>query len=345
MKAYNLTLIPSFLWSLLLLCCFSCQEKQTSPALFEHSGLALGTSYQITYISDKPLDLKKPLDSIFLVINQSMSTYWPESDISRINRDDLSVLPDEHLAYNFKKSKEIHRRSFGYFDPTIAPLVNAYGFGPNKVFTPPDSTSIDSLLQLVGLDKIEINANGFLTKPTGVKLDFNAIAKGYTVDVISHYLKSKKLEHFIVEIGGELYASGYQSIKQKPWTLGIEAFNDENFSRDLAQRIQLENKALATSGSYRKQRKSPDSTQTITHIVDPKTGNATISAVLSASVVADDCITADAFATAFMVMPVELILEIAPNLTDIELLIYYKDKEGAITSYETSGFQALKLSN
>lgn len=345
MRTNKTTFNLSCLFSIFLICVISCQQKPTAPRLYEYSGQALGTSYNITYISDQPLELKKPLDSIFTIINQSMSTYWPDSDISKINRDDLSVLPDEHLTYNLKKAKEIHRRTFGYFDPTIAPLVSAYGFGPNRVFTVPDSTSIDSLLAMVGLDKVEITTEGFIKKPNGVQLDFNAIAKGYTVDVVSDYLRAQEITNFIVEIGGELYASGYHSIKQKPWVLGIENFNDENRERELVQKIKLENKALATSGNYRKQRSNADSTQTFAHIVNPKTGKAELGEVLSASVVADDCITADAFATAFIVMPVALVLEIAPNLTDIELLIYYKDENGAIASYASTGFQALMLSN
>jgi thiamine biosynthesis lipoprotein len=310
----------------------SCSEEKNIQ-MFKTSGNGLGTTYNISYFSTKEINLNPQIDSIFNVINSSLSTYIEDSDISRLNRgEDVQV--DKHFIKVFNASVSIFEATNGYFDPSIGPLVNAYGFGPTKPLDTLDAALLDSLLLKVGLGKFKLANNTISTNVQGFYLDFNAIAKGYAVDVVADHLANLGLTNYFVELGGEIVAKGINLENNGPWRFGIEKPVENNNIRDLTHAISLTNKALATSGNYRKFRVDAESGERYVHTINPKTGKAERSNVLSASVVAEDCMTADAYATAFMAMGYENSLKVIGE-NKLSVLLIYVDENNDIQYYNT----------
>ena len=186
-------------------------------------GHAFGTTFHINYDGD--LDYTQQVDSLFHAVNKSLSTYIPNSDISKINRGDTTVVVDALFAEVFNKSLRIYKETEGVFDPTIGTLVNAWGFGPEKVSVMPDSTKIKQLLQLVGFNKVHLENNKVQKDNNNIYFDFNAIAKGYAVDVAGRFMESKGITNYLVEIGGEIRTRGVKA-DGSVWKAGIE---DPNF--------------------------------------------------------------------------------------------------------------------
>lgn len=323
-----------FLLSLTLFSCNSGGEASRSAV-----GEALGTTYSITYFSSDDLDLKPALDSIFERVNQSMSTYRETSDISRMNRgEDVQV--DTLFRNVFTLSEEVNRKSGGYFDPTVGNLVNFYGFGPEKPVKEVGSATLDSLMQYVGIGKIRISAEGKVTKSAAeVFLDFNAIAKGYTVDLIGHYLDSRNVNNYLVELGGELLAKGENREKDAAWLVGIDDPEQSEVERTLTAGVKLVNRAMATSGNYRKNRIDNETGKMYVHTVNPLTGKAEKSDVLSASVLAENCALADAYATTFMAMGLEASKKLLEELDGVDAFLIYAREDGSIEKYATEGFR------
>src|SRR5690606_28090319 len=192
---------------LLLVITFSCQKKTEESQLVQNVGEALGTTYSIQYQSEE--DYHEQINEIFEKVNQSMSTYIPNSDISRFNLKNEEIVVDDYFKEVFLASQKVWLKTDSLFDPTVGPLVNAYGFGPGKKLKQIDSLKIDSILTFVGLDKVKINEEGKLIKQdTRVYIDFNAIAKGYTIDLIGRMLEKNEVKNYLIEIGGELLAKG-----------------------------------------------------------------------------------------------------------------------------------------
>lgn len=316
---------------------FSCNS---GPAERSVAGEALGTSYHIKYYSEENIPIEKALDSIFERVNQSMSTYRQGSDISRINRGDSLVEVDTLFRKVFELSEKVYKESGGYFDPTVGNLVNFYGFGPERGTTVIDTAKVDSLMQYVGLNKIDLTSEGLVksTAPT-VYLDFNAIAKGYTVDLIGHYLESQKVENYLVELGGELLAKGENLEKNGAWTVGIDDPEQQEGERTLTAAVKLKDRAMATSGNYRKNRVDPETGKMYVHTVDPLTGYAQKSDVLSASVLAENCALADAYATAFMAMGLERSKGLLAKLENVDAFLIYAKEDGSMGKFATQGFQ------
>ena len=313
----------------------SCEKEPTANVL---QGEALGTTYSIKYYSEEDIPLEKALDSIFERVNQSMSTYREGSDISRLNRNDSLVRVDSLFQNVFKLSEKVYQESEGYFDPTVGKLVNFYGFGPEKEEITIDSVRIDSLRQYVGLDKIRITSEGEVKKDIpGIYIDFNAIAKGYTIDLIGHYLDSKKVNNYLVELGGELLARGENLEKQAVWTVGVDD-PSQTEERTLTAAVQLKDRAMATSGNYRKNRLDPKTGKMYVHTVNPLTGYAEKSDVLSASVLAENCALADAYATAFMAMGLERSKEMLSKTEGVDVYLIYAGENGSIEEFTTPGF-------
>ena len=200
---------------LLFLSCKSDTRQQFKNTKL--SGAVFGTSYSIIYDSDS--DYTKQFDSLFQVVNQSLSTYIPSSNISKLNRNEM-VIVDEHFITVFQASRDIYNQTQGVFDPTIGAVVNAWDFGPEGKINNIDSLKIDSLMLGVGLNKVRLENNRVI-KPAITFLDFNAIAKGYGVDVIANFLEEKGIHNYLVEIGGEIHAGGKNAEKQKPWKVGV----------------------------------------------------------------------------------------------------------------------------
>lgn len=304
---------------------------------FNYGG-ALGTSYSITYLSPETLDYQKEIDSVFEVVNQSMSTYWPDSDISRINQGDTTVRVDAMFREVFNLSKEVYQKTNGYFDPTVGVLVDAWGFGPGKAMAL-DSASVDSLLEYVGFDKVQLSPEGKIKKQhPGIRFDFNAIAKGYAIDRLAIMLDNKGIKNYLVEVGGEIVATGENKLKDKSWVLGIDDPQVEE-GRRLKATLTLKDRALASSGNYRKFRVDSLTGERYVHTIDPITGFTKNSKVLSASVIAPTCAEADAFATAFMAMDLKASKALLKQEKQLEAYLIYLDDQQQVQEYMTEGFQ------
>ncbi|WP_423819530.1 FAD:protein FMN transferase [Salinimicrobium sp. TIG7-5_MAKvit] len=325
---------------LLLLCALivSCSQADKERSAF---GEALGTTYSISYYSEEDIPLEKAFDSIFERVNQSMSTYRESSDISRINRGDSLVVVDTLFQNVFKLSKKVWRKSNGYFDPTVGDLVNQYGFGPENGPKEIDSMTIDSLMQFVGFDKLQLKGDRLIKETPQIYLDFNAIAKGYTIDLIGHYLNSKGVDDYLIELGGELLAKGVNRERESYWTVGIDDPTQEEGQRELTATIGLQNKAMATSGNYRKHRTDPETGAQYVHTINPLTGFAQKSDLLSVTVLAENCALADAYATAFMAMGFDLSKMVLSQEDNLDAFLIYSTLGGEMKEYATPGFDEL----
>ena len=199
LRYYRLFLVIGFIWVT-----NSCQ-LQTEWIRNVAAGPALGTGYSIIYLTEEPLDLQSEIDSVFRVINQSMSTYLPNTDISKINRGDTSIVVDKMFREVFELSKEVHSDTDGYFDPTVGTLVDAWGFGPGLQIEM-DSSKVDSLLRYVGFDKVELTNDHRIVKSNPeIRFDFNAVAKGYAIDRLGYLLDELDIDNYLIEVGGGNY--------------------------------------------------------------------------------------------------------------------------------------------
>jgi thiamine biosynthesis lipoprotein len=286
---------------LLLLLFASCKN---APTRQQYTGTALGTTYSIIAYADEDLELDQSLSELFDQLNQSMSTYHPQSDISKINRGER-VQVDSLFRFMFEKSAEINILTSGYFDPTVGILVDAWGFGAESL-NAFNATQVDSLLQFVGFSKLSLTDTNELVKAyPGIRIDFNAIAKGYALDLIADLLVAKNSSNFLIELGGEIVTKGINLDSLTSWRVGIDDPQAKEGERSITRTITLTDESMATSGNYRKFRIDSLTGERYVHTINPLTGLAVPSSVLSASVIAPDCATADAFATAFMTMPLE----------------------------------------
>lgn len=285
-----------------LLLCFTLIACANTSKLQRAKGDALGTSYSILYPDTAPNTvLLDSIDAVFLRINQSMSTYWPNSIISKINRGEPAQV-DTDFKRVYHTAKLVWNQTDGYFDPTVGALVNAYGFGPTKPLKQISEKSIDSLLMLTGFSKVFLTEEGFMEKQySNIFIDYNAIAKGYAVDMLAQALSSLNYTDFLVEVGGELYAKGIHPYKKLPWRVAIDHPKQDRSHQFIAS-LPLENQGLASSGNYRKFRIDASGNRYV-HTINPKTGDPVKSDVLSTSVRAASTMLADAYATALMAMP------------------------------------------
>ncbi|MDE3743634.1 FAD:protein FMN transferase [Maribacter polysaccharolyticus] len=331
-----------FFGILLLMGIASCNPSPEKFVKNSNSGGALGTSYSIIYISDRELDYQTEIDSVFKVVNQSLSTYIDTSDISRINKGETNVVVDGMFREVFELSKEIYSKTDGYFDPTVGIMVNAWGFGPGEKVVM-DSVRVDSLMQFVGLEKVDITPENLIVKQyPDTYLDFNAIAKGYAIDRLAKMMDQKGIEDYLLEVGGELVGKGINRIKQKPWVVGIDDPQAE-MGRSLKILMQLEDKALASSGNYRKFRVDSVTGKKYVHTIDPKTGYTKNASTLGVTVLANSCAVADAYATSFMAMDLEKAKEILQDQNELEGYVIYIGEEGQTMEYMTPGFKKLVL--
>lgn len=328
-----------FLMCLVLLQ-MGCREETTRLVRNSSSGPALGTSYNIIYLADHELDFHEEIDSVFDAVNSSMSTYIKESDISRINNGDSSVIVDQMFREVFELSRLVYNKTDGYFDPTVGVLVNAWGFGPGEQL-PLDQAKVDSLLQYVGFHKVQLTIDNRINKASPeIQFDFNAIAKGYTLDRLAVLLDRKGIDNYLVELGGEVVAKGENKIKGAMWNVGIEDPQSPG-AGTLKLTIPLKNRALASSGNYRKFRQDSATGETYVHTIDPKTGFTKNSRVLGANVLAENCALADAYATAFMAMELEESVSILEDLNKIDAFIIYLAENGETKEFMTPGFRSL----
>jgi thiamine biosynthesis lipoprotein len=337
-----------FLASLVLLLLNNCKQENSTPVnksdqLVTLVGKTMGTTYQIKYLEEKRKDYQREIDSILVAINEEVSTYIPSSTISLFNSQEgpLDVSSKHHFRYNLDLSKKLNAKTDGFFDPTIGPLVNYWGFGykGKKALESIDSAKIEQILSIIGMELIDIaESNGVYViqkLKSGVELDFSAVAKGYAVDQVSEFLEEKGIENYLTEIGGENRARGNNQ-NNTIWTVGINTPKPGSSIDDMIMAMRLENNSLATSGDYR-QFYVMDG-KMYSHEIDPKTGYPKVSPLISVSVVASDCATSDALATAFIVMGLDRSLELIEKLANTEACFIVADEEMGFKKVFSSGF-------
>ena len=325
----------------------SCEEKEPQLAVLQ--GNAFGTTYTIQYYASAAKDgnsekfiIENGLDSVIYAVNKSVSTYMAESDISKINRGDKTVVVDTIFKEVFQISEAVFNNSHGYFDPTIGVLRNAYGFGDVKPIKNIDAAVLDSLLQFVGFNKVAISEDGTVKKAQPeIYFDFNAVAKGYGIDCIGNYLESKGVSDYLIEVGGEILSKGTNKAKGKLWVVGIENVDSSIEDREYATTIKLQDKGMASSGNYRKFRMDSLSGKKYVHTINPLTGSAEQSDVTSATVIAASCGVADAYATALMALGLEKSKALLRVTAGIEAYLTYNDSLNVQQVFMTEGFTSL----
>ena len=324
-----------FLAFVLVMLFTKCNDR--SDEIMRIAGRAQGTTYHISWRSKDKTNYHAGIDSLLKEIDSSLSTYVPSSVISRINNNDSTVHADKYFAEVFEKAIEISQKTEGHFDVTVGPVINAWGFGFSKRANI-DSATINSLLQFVGYSMVRLEDQKVVKAKPQVMIDFNAIAQGYSVDLLASYLENKGVENYLVELGGEVKAKGRKN-NQEYWKVGIDQPNETaTEERPLKAIINLKDKALATSGNYRKF--YIENGKKYAHIIDPKTGYPAKHNLLSATVIADDCMTADAYATAFMVMGLEKSKEFLLQNKELGLEAYFIYEENG--AWQTYSSEALK---
>jgi thiamine biosynthesis lipoprotein len=318
--------------------CFVSGCKEKKYEFFSISGLAQGTTYSIVFEKQdkvRPAGLKLAVDKIFHDFDLSLSLYNDSSIISKINRNE-DVIADTFFIEVFKKSKEISQITDGAFDITVGPLVDAWGFGPDahKNF---DKSKLDSLMQLVGSEKVTLIENHLAKSKKGICIDVNAIAQGYSVDVLYRYFEDLGMKDFLIEIGGEVRVKGDK--RGEYWRIGIDRPEDNNMSpgNNLQAVIKIKDKALATSGNYRKF--YVENGIKYSHTIDPKTGYPARNRLLSATIIADECAFADGIATACMVMGKEKAIDFFQRNPLLEAFLVYTDDQGNFNTWVTENLR------
>ena len=311
------------------------------------SGKTMGTTYNVTYRDSEHRHFQTDINQLLATVNKAVSTYDDNSTISMFNKTDGKFqLPKNNVIFmkNFTLAKEVFEKSKGSFDPTVMPLVNYWGFGnkEKKAVTSIDIKKVAQLKKYVGFEKVKFimdEEKPYITKSTKeVELDFSACAKGGGVDAIAEFLQSKGIMDYLVDIGGELIAHG-QSPSGGNWKVGISIPKAAAATSDVHTVVKLNNKAIATSGNHRNYYKTKG--YKYGHTLNPATGFPEKNNLLSASVFAPNCMKADAYATAFMVMGLEKALILAEELPEIEAFFIYGNKDGSMDVKYTSGTDAL----
>jgi FAD:protein FMN transferase len=302
-------------------------------------GVTMGTTYHVVYFDAAQRNFKHSIDSLLLLVNKSINTYDPSSEVSIFNKSGTGIafkLP--YLYAPLKKAIEISEVTGGAFDPTIMPLVNVWGFGPDKSLQP-GKRVIDSVRAFVGYQQIVLSSDSVKKLDPRVQLDFGGIGQGYGADVIADFLRSKGIVNFLVELGGEGLAYGKNLAKNDLWTIGILDPNSTRDDQFFKAYVSVSNRSFTTSGNYFNYREING--KKYGHTIDPRTGYPVDHELLSVSVFAEDCAAADAWDTALLVMGYEkavALLEMNPNL---DALLIYSTPEGEMKTYLTPGLKKL----
>lgn len=322
---------------LLTILLFSCNGSENKKAYIYHQeqGEIFHTGFHIKYAYSR--SLREEIMAELERFDQSLNPFREDAIITKVNRNEPVKL-DTFFRNVFDRSQEISRKTDGKFDITISPLINAWGFG----FANMDSINpaiIDSLKQFVGYEKITIDTEGNIVKSDPrITLNTSAIAKGYACDVVGDLLERHGIENYMVEIGGEITARGVND-KGECWRIGVEKPIDDNFGmqHELQTILSLCDKALATSGNYRNYYIKDG--KKYAHTIDPQSGYPSQTDILGATVIADDCMTADAFATAFMTMGIEKSKAVAATVPGLDYLFIYEMADGSFGTVQSDGFE------
>jgi len=335
MKKYLIFLIISS-FIILQSCSNGSANKKNTPYITIF-GPTQGTTYNIIYQHPNEKDLQKEIDSILADFDISLSQWIDSSIISRVNKNDPTVVLDKYFIDVFNKAVEVSVATNGKFDMTIAPLVDFFGFGAiekSKI----DKELVDSLLQFVGYEKVKLIDNKIVKENPSIEIDFNALSQGKSVDVICEYLSNQGCTNYLVEIGGEVKAMGVNS-KGVEWNVGVDKPIENNNleNRQLQTIIKISNKAIATSGNYRNYYE--ENGVKYAHTFDPMSGYPVQTDVLSASIITDDCMSADAYATACMVIGLDESKKLFKAHPELQGYLIYANNKGGFEVYFTDGIK------
>jgi FAD:protein FMN transferase len=344
--------------SILCLIAYACVSSPTAEEqdYLTLQGETMGTYYQVTYLDSLDRNFQREVDSLLAAINMEVSTYIDTSTISFFNRaeekfdlgfgqsaENAAATGKRHFWVNLLAAREVFEKSGGAFDPTVMPLVNYWGFGysEKKQVTSVDSAAIDSLMQFVGFNKVKMDESGqaiLVKEKPGVQLDFSGCAKGYGVDAVGRWLEQKGIGNYLVDIGGEARAKGL-SPRGDAWNIGINVPREDAGFAEIQTAMPLRDQSVATSGNYRNFYEVNG--VKYSHTINPWTGYPERNKLLSASVLAKDCMIADAYATAFMVLGPEKALELASRLPGIEAYFIFSKEDGAMEISYTDGLKGV----
>lgn len=323
----------------LFVCLLNTSCHTSKSEYYEESGTVFHTLYHIKYQSSELLTEK--IDAELQAFNLSLNPFNPNSILAKVNRNE-EIEVDDRFVTVFNKAMEVSVRSGGVFDVTAAPLINLWGFG----YEQKDSVSqavIDSLLTFVGYEKVRLEGRRVVKQDPRMQLSFSAIAKGYACDVIAALLEREGVENYMVEIGGEVASKGLNPVG-RCWRIGINRPEDDTtgLKNDITQKVDLcGRKGMATSGNYRNFHIRDG--KKYSHTIDPHTGYPSEQTILSASIIASDCVTADAYATAFMAMGVNAACRMAEMIPEIEYYLIYSDEKGAHKIKYSEGMEAMMV--
>lgn len=340
-----------------------CEKRETGELQqVQFSGRAQGTTYQVIYLSRDGVDYQEDMGQVLESIDSSLSLYLPGSLINRFNESSRGIVIDDYFRDVVKKGLEVSRESDGAFDMTVKPLVDAWGFGEKRQAVVPDSGLVEELLPLVDYRLLEIKADSLIKKHPAVRIDANGIAQGYTLDVLAAFLEKRKIKNYLVELGGEIRVNG-KNLNNKPWRIGIETPPPDRGgatapgsdgktipekqgettpqAAPVMKMISLSGKGVSTSGNYRRFFESGG--KHYAHTIDPRSGYPVQNRLISVTVVAPDCITADAWDNALMVMGIPAAFEKLGNEKKIEALFVYSDENGRLADTCTAGFMKFYL--
>jgi FAD:protein FMN transferase len=313
------------------------RRNSSSTQMMMLQGTTMGPiPYHVKYISADGVSYQNQVDSLLQAFNQSLSTYVPDSEISRFNMADSLAFESPLMLPVLETSKLVYEMTGGAFDPTVGPLVNAWGFGPNKQPSA-DTAKVDSLLNFVGFDMIRFTSAYAIKEVSGMYLDFSAVAKGYAVDLVGDFLASRSVSDYMVEIGGEVTCRG-KNENGEAWLIGVDNPKLDITNENIAATVSLDNRAMATSGNYRNFYEVDG--KKYAHTIDPVSGRPVQHSLLSASVFANNCMTADALATACMVMGVENAVTLFEAHKELDAILIYSGDDGDIHTIVTSGIKA-----
>lgn len=313
------------------MCILVVQGKATQKE-YKIEGYTQGTTYSVTYYHNDEVISKLELDSVLKTIDLSMSLYIKETLINQFNKPETDyIIMDKYMKDVVEKAFEIYDLSNGLFDITVQPLTSIWGFSSNKTFDFPTQIEVDSVLLSVGMDKLSLNGDTLRKKCKGVKIDLDGIAQGYSVDILSTYIRNLDVDNFIVEIGGEIFTEGVKPNGEKMRVAVVRSQPDEK-----PIIIELQNKAITTSGTY--ERYKEYNGRNISHHIDPRTGYPIESHIISATVIAPTALEADALDNVFMYLDPDEALDFVASLVDVDLFLIY-EQDGLIKELYSSGFR------
>jgi len=306
---------------------------------FQVNGTAQGTTYHISYYATDSLVTKKQIDSILDKIDSSLSLYKPYSLINKFNNSKSGLVIDGHFINVVKKALKIYASTDGLFDITVYPLTEAWGFGPSRKDSLPDSNRVRQLVSCVNSSLIYLQGKKLVKKNPCVQLDANGIAQGYSVDVIANFFEKKEITRYIIELGGEIRVRGRKPGNNEMMSVGIETPGDDPGFSLIEKVIWLDGGAVTTSGNYRRYRETEG--KKITHLLNPKTGYPIRNELISVTVYAKDAITADGYDNALMGMGLKKALAFVEKRKDLAAHFIYQNKDGSMADTMSKRFGAL----